>query len=284
MASAREISRRIRGISSTMQITRAMEMVSSVKLRQVRAELEKSRPYYNTVLENIQEVLESTNVNHHPLLKKRKIESSLIIILASDRGLAGAYNANINRFAKEVIDQTQGDIELITVGIKPYDYFKRRGYKIVESFSGISEDIDFGEAQHIGRTALDLYKSGQVDQIKVVYTHFGNLISYKPSVLTLLPYVDKEVESHSSSVLMEFEPSPEVTLDYLIPMYINSAIFGAIIESSVSEQAARQIAMESATENAEELRDELQLKYNRIRQEAITLEITEIVSGAEALK
>ena len=281
--SARDISRRIRGISSTKQITRAMEMVSSVKMRKARAVLEQSRPYYNTVIENIQSIMARTN--GHPLLDPREIKRTLFIILASDRGLAGGYNAQLNRVAIDAVESTDSDVTLITVGSKPYEYFRTRGVDITDNYVGISEDPSFSEAQVIGKQALELYESGEVDLIKVIYTHFENMISYEPVVLDLLPTPQLQaIKTEGPVDIMEFEPSEESVLDSLIPMYINSAIYGALIEASASEQSARQVAMESATENAEELVAELELRYNRIRQEAITMEITEIVSGADALK
>lgn len=267
-----------------MQITRAMEMVSSVKLRRANQLLDQSRPYYYTVLENIREVLSEVDQNSHPLLKEREVKTTLLIVLASDRGLAGGYNSNINRLTNKVIEETQGDVKLLTIGHKPYDYFKNR-VEIVKKYTGIGEDPSFNEAEIIGCEAMDLYRSGEVDSIKLVYSHFRNLITYDTTVYQLFPSEEiKTEETEGPKRLMEFEPSSEVVLDYLIPMYINSAIYGAMIEASVSEQAARQVAMESATDNAEELRDELELRYNRMRQEAITMEITEIVSGANALE
>ncbi len=284
--SMQEINRRIRGVKSTMQITRAMEMVSSVKLRRSREVLESSRPYYNKVLENIQKILayHMKGVDH-PLLREREIKTSLYIVLTSDRGLAGGYNSNINKLAMEDIKKHNRDVRLITVGSKAYEFFRARNMDIEESYFGISEEPDFSDAKEIGELALKLYAEKEVDEIKIVYTSFESIISQKPEILCLLPSEKVyEAPEEEANVLMEFEPSAERVLDYLIPKYLESTIFGALIEASASEQGARQVAMESATDNAEDLIDELQLTYNRARQEAITMEISEIVSGAEALE
>jgi F-type H+-transporting ATPase subunit gamma len=282
--STRDIKRRIRGVSSTKQITKAMELVSSSKLRKARERQEKAKPYYTTVLENIQNVLSTTGNIKHPLLDNREVKTSLYIVLSADRGLAGGYNANIMRMTENIIKERNVNSKLITVGSKARDYFTRRSYDVVKSFTGVSEEPQFADAREIGNIALNLYMDKEIDEINIVYTRFLSTISQEPKVLKLLPSEEVHEESKRGKVLTEFEPSTEDVLDYLIPKYIQSSIYGALIESSTSEQAARRIAMESATDNAEEIIDELQISYNRARQAAITMEISEIVSGAEALK
>lgn len=282
--STRDIKRRIRGVSSTKQITKAMELVSSSKLRKARERQERAKPYYTTVLENIQNVLSTTGNIKHPLLNNREVKTSLYIILSADRGLAGGYNANIMRLTENVIKERNVESKIITVGSKARDYFTRRSYDVVKSFIGISEGPEFSDAREIGNIALKLYENKEIDEINIVYTRFLSTISQEPKVLKLLPSQEVHEESKRGKILTEFEPSTEEVLDYLIPKYIQSSIYGALIESSTSEQAARRIAMESATDNAEEIIDELQISYNRARQAAITMEISEIVSGAEALK
>ncbi len=283
--SMQEISRRIRGVSGTMQITRAMEMVSSVKLRQARKTLSMTKPYYQIVLDNIQRILSTVKGVRHPLLEERDIKTSLYITVASDRGLAGGYNANINRLVEGDLSEDI-KVKIIPIGLKTYEFFRNRDYDIVQEFLGISQDPTFSDAKEIASIALDLYLKGEVDEIKVVYTEFESVISHKPKIVRLLPSSEiyEEPEEIVATSLMEFEPTPEEVLDFLIPKYVESTIYGALIEASTSEQGARQIAMESATENAEEIIEELELTYNRARQEAITMEITEIVSGADALK
>lgn len=282
--STRDIKRRIRGVTSTTKITKAMELVSTAKLRRARTRLEESRPYYTTVLENIQNVLGITGNIKHPLLVDREVKSTLYVVLSSDRGLAGGYNSNVIKLAENHIKNRGLDAKVITVGNKAREYFKRRSYNVVGQFVGISEEPSFSDAREIGEIALSLYKNKEVDEINVVYSHFVSTIAQEPRILKLLPSVEVHEKSEKSMKITEFEPSTEEVLDYLIPKYVQSSIYGALIEASSSEQAARRVAMESATENAEEIIEELEISYNRARQAAITMEISEIVSGAEALK
>ena len=286
--STREIKRRIRGISNTKQITKAMELVSSAKMRKAKIKLAETRPYYTTVLDSIGNVINNSNVNH-PLLEVREVKKSLYIVISADRGLAGGYNANINRLVHDKYRNNTEDICLITIGSKARDFFRSRNYEVVGEFLGISENPDYADAKKIGKMAVDLYLQGEVDEINLVYTEFVSTISYKPSILKLLPAEkigskEDELDKKEKQTVMEFEPSPEEVLDFLIPKYVQSTIYGGLVESSCSEQAARRVAMESATENAGEMIDDLNMSYNRARQAAITMEISEIVSGAEALK
>lgn len=281
--STREIKRRIKGIGSTRQITKAMELVSSTKARKRRIKLEKTRPYYNTVLKSIQDLLGNVNVNH-PLLKQRQVKNSLYIAMNADRGLAGGYNSNINRLIDNKFKDDKDSISLITVGSKSRDFFKGRGYNIIESFVGISEEPEFTHAKKIGQIAMDLYIKGEIDEINVVFTDFISTISYKPTILKLLPSKDIKKEEGKAQAIVDFEPTPEEVLEYLIPKYVESSIYGALIEASTSEQSARRAAMSAATDNANDIIDDLNMIYNRARQSAITIELSEIVAGAEALK
>lgn len=286
--STRDIKRRIRGISNTKQITKAMELVSTAKMRKSRIRLEKSRPYYNTVLNSIRSILANVKVKH-PLLTSREVEKSLYIVVSADRGLAGGYNSNINRLVVSECSQDKDNLSLIAVGLKGREYFKNRGYNIVGEFLGITENPEFSHARQIAELAIDLYLKGEVDEINLVFTKFVTTLSYEPSILKLLPFNnvsknERDNKPNKSTSVVEFEPSPEEALDYLMPKYIESTIFGALIEASSSEQAARRVAMESATDNAEEMIEELNMSYNRARQAAITMELSEIVAGADALK
>lgn len=281
--STREIKRRIKGIGSTRQITKAMELVSSTKARKRRIKLEKTRPYYNTVLKSIKEVLKNVSIKH-PLLQQREVKKALYITLNADRGLAGGYNSNINRLIDNKFKDNKDSISLITVGTKSRDFFKGRGYEVLESFVGISETPSFADAKAIGEMAMKLFIDGEIDEINVVFTKFISTISYEPQILKLLPSENIQKEDENPRAIVDFEPSPEEVLEYLIPKYVESSIYGALIESSTSEQSARQAAMKAATDNANDIIDELNMVYNRARQAAITIELSEIVAGAEALK
>lgn len=286
-SSTREIRRRVRGISSTMQITRAMEMVSSSKLRQAREVMERTRPFYNTVYTNIREALGTTRNMKHPYLEKREVKKSLYILVSADRGLAGGFNSNVIRMLENEIRDRKDEVSLILVGTKGRDYFVKRDYNVLAEFVGETEDPNFSDARKIGDTALEAFRNHEVDEVKIIFTEFMTTLSQKAKMLKLLPssdFVMEDKEIVKSGSLTDFEPSPEEVLDYLIPKYIQSVIYGALIESSCSQQSARMTAMKSATENAEEMIEELELIYNRARQAAITAEITEIVTGADALK
>lgn len=261
-----------------------MELVSSAKLRKAREKMAKSRPYYNTVYTNIKQVLECTGNIKHPYLDVRDVENSLYIVITADRGLAGGFNSNIIRSVEEEIRNKKENTQLVLVGLKGRDYFKRRGYKVAGEFVGMTEDPTFSHAQDIGKIVMDMFRGEEIDEVYIVYTEFITTISQQVKKLKLLPSEEMREGISQKGSIVEFEPSPEEVLDYLIPKYIESVIYGALIESSSSQQGARRTAMESATENAEEMIEELQLSYNRARQAAITAEISEIVSGAEALE
>lgn len=281
--SMKDIKRRIRSISSTKQITKAMELVASAKLRKARQRLEMSRPYYETLVRSIREILSSTTGIKHPLLEKREVKNRAFIVITGDRGLAGGYNGNVIRLAESQIEDKEKAV-ILAVGLKGRDYFKRRGYNVAGEFLNISEEPNFIDAKSIGNLAIELFEDGKVDEVNLVYTRFKSTMSQEPTMLKLLPVENMVEEDKGPRTLIEYEPSPEEVLDYLIPKYIHSAIYGALIESSASEQGARRTAMESATDNAEEMIEDLALKYNRARQASITQEISEIVGGAEALK
>lgn len=281
-----DIKRRIKSVNSTMQITKAMELVSTSKLKRARVRLDKSKPYFETVLESIKDVLANAKGIKHPFLEKREVKNTLYILITSDKGLAGGYNANVNKLLQSDIKDKE-TAKIITVGVKGRDYFRRRGYTILESLTGISETPEASDARHIGEKAIELYRAGEVDEIKIVYTQFKSTISYVPEIITLLPATfeekEKSLDNKGYRALTRFEPSEEAVLDYLIPKYINSTIYGAMIEASASESGSRRLAMENATDNADEMIRSLELVKNRARQAAITQEISEIVSGAEAL-
>jgi F-type H+-transporting ATPase subunit gamma len=246
--------------------------------------MEKSRPYYNTVYDNIREVLGNAGNMKHPYLDVREVKRTLYVVITADRGLAGGFNSNIFRQVEHEISDKKDETDLILVGLKGREYFKRRGYNVLGELINMTEEPSFSHAQKIGKMVMDLYEKEKVDEVRIVYTEFISTISQQIKTLKLLPNDSLKEDISGKGAIIDFEPSPEEVLDYLIPKYIDSVIYGALIESSCSQQGARRTAMESATDNAEEMIDELQLSYNRARQAAITGEISEIVTGAEALK
>lgn len=279
---SKEIKRRIKSVSNIKQITRAMELVSTSKLRKSRKQLELTRPYYNTVESSIREILANTKGVKYDLLERREVKNRLIIVLTSDRGLAGGYNINVIRKAESYIDEKVGT-KFILVGVEAREYFKRRYDGIVEEFSYISEEPSYNNAAKIGSICYDLYRKKEIDEVLLVYTHFSTVLSLVPCMVKLLPAESIEKEGNMENRLIEYEPSAEEVLNRLVKDYISITIFGAMIESAASEQASRRNSMKNATDNANDMLESLSLRFNRARQAQITQEITEIVSGANAL-
>jgi len=284
---SRDIKRKIRSVNSTKQITKAMELVSTAKLKRAKDKVDITKPYFNQVVETVQEIVQSEKSLKHEYLSYRDVKKTLYIVIAADRGLCGGYNINVaKRALAEAPDRAKASF--ITVGKKTRDFFTKMNCEIVKDYLYISEKPTYGDAQDIARRALRLYETEQVDAIKLVYTRLISTISQVPEVLSLLPAAVPTAEekpgADGEAKFTTYEPSAEAVLSYLIPKYIESTIFGAMIESAACEQAARRVAMESASDNADEMIETLTLTYNQARQSAITQEISEIVSGAEALK
>ena len=279
---SRDIKRKIKSVNSTMQITKAMKLVSTAKLRKNRKRLDITKPYFNKVFDTVTGIIASKKNIKHDYLEKREIKHTLYIIITSDRGLCGGYNTNVLKSAINDIENPEKAM-FITIGKKAYEYLKNRKFHINEHYMGISENPEFLEAQIIAKKSLELFEREKVDEIKLIYTRLISTISQEATLIKLLP-IEKREEIKTSEEFVNYEPSPEIVLDYLIPKYIESTIYGALVESAASEQAARRIAMENATDNAQEMIEDLTLTFNQARQSAITQEISEIVSGAEALK
>ena len=300
----RDIKRRIKSVKSTKQITKAMEMVASAKLRKTRKNLEESRPYTRAWKQAILGFLGELQGEIHPLVTPREtIRKTGYIVIAGNRGLCGGYNTNVVKKAWEHM-QEKDESCVIAVGQKTREYFTSREIEIPREYLNLTEMPDLMDAQDIRRFCLEKYLEEEVDEIYLVYTHFNSTISYKPKVLKLMPLDEEALETcfkTDESLMQEqemvrkaaeddawelttYEPSAVEVLNRVIPSYLDSMIYGGLLESAVSEQAARRVAMENATNNAEDMIDKLQLQYNRARQAAITQEIAEIVGGAEALK
>ena len=286
MASMRDIKRRKDSIQSTQQITKAMKLVSTVKLQRARSRAENARPYFDKMYETIQSILAKSERLDHPFLTGSGSERKAVIVVTSNRGLAGGYNNNVTRL---IVDSgwRKEDVDIYGVGRKGVETLARRDYHIVSDDSEVMNAPSFADAAAIGEKVLDAFAAGEIGEIYLAYTKFKNTVVHVPTLIRLLP-VDVEEKQEAgkqtkSETLMNYEPGPEEALDLLIPKYINSTIFGAFIESAASENGARMQAMDAATSNAEEMISTLSLVYNRVRQGAITQELTEIISGAEAL-
>lgn len=286
MASMRDIKRRIKSVNNTKQITNAMYLVASSKLNKAKARLDSTRPFFEETRKVITNIVSGSKDINHPYLNQREVKSTAVIVITGDRGLCGGYNANVNKIATTAIKDKEKD-KVITVGTKSRDFLKRRA-NIVSSFTEISENPSYEDALQIGRMALDMFTKGEVDEVYLACTKFISTLVSEPRLIKLFPLdvdslkddKDGKEEKKSAKAVTIYEPSEEEVLEYVIPKYVNTVIYGALVESAVCELGARMTAMDSATENAEEMIDSLNLVYNRARQSAITQEITEIVAGS----
>lgn len=281
MPNAQDIRRRIKSVKSIEQITKAMKMVAAARLRRAQEKAAASLPYTEKIRAVLTSVANHTSDLSHPLLEVRDVKHIGYLVLSADKGLAGAYSSNVIKEALSHIAANKNS-SMITVGRKARDYFKRRDYVVDEEYTGFSEKPTLDEARRISRSLAEGYKSGKYDEIHLVYTLFHSAITQKPTSVKLLPIEDVTANSEGHEYI--FEPSAEEVLNFLIPQYLETIIYGALLQSAASELGARMTAMGAATDNAEELIAKLILNYNKIRQATITREISEIVGGAEALK
>lgn len=286
MASMRDIKRRKGSIQSTQQITKAMKLVSTVKLQRAKQRAEQSKAYFNCMYETVTSMLAKTGNLNHPYLRKGESGKKAVIVITSNRGLAGGYNSNVVKlitkggFKKE-------ELEIYAIGKKGRDSLNRYGYHIMEENSEIIEEPSYVDAMAICNKLLGAYATGEISEIYLAYTGFKNTVVHVPTLLKLLPVeapaqeqAEKEPESKA---MMNFEPEDDEALDMIIPKYVTSLIYGGLVEAVASENGARMQAMDSATSNAEEMIDHLSLMYNRARQGSITQELTEIIAGANAI-
>ena len=279
----KEIKTRIKSVESTKQITKAMELVSSSKFRKAKERAESARPYFNTLYNTVQDIAKNTSNSKNVFLKERKVNNVCYIVVAGDRGLAGGYNSNI---LKAVIAHNKlGTGKVITVGKKAKESLSKRGYEVIDYIESVEKCV-YEDANRVAQAAMEAYKNGEVDEVNLVYTEFISALSQEPKIVKLLPVTidntnnEKEVKKGKAAV--QYLPSADAVLGYVLPKYVSGSIYGAIAESFASEQAARRTAMESATDNANEMISKLELVYNRARQAAVTQEISEIVGGAAA--
>ena len=281
MATMREIKRRRSSIQSTQQITKAMKLVSTVKLQKARTHAENAKAYFQYMYQTITSVLAQAGHIEHPYVNGPGAKKVGIVVVTSNRGLAGGYNANIVRMIANS-DFEKEQVCLYTVGKKGADGLSRKGYEVAFDYSDMIEEPKFQDAKVISEQLLQDFANGKIGEIYLAYTEFKNTVSQIPKLIKLLP-VEPSTEQTKDITLMNFEPSEEEVIERLIPQYMTSILYGAFVEAVASENGARMQAMDSATNNAEEIINELELKYNRARQGAITLELTEIIAGAEAI-
>lgn len=284
MASMRDIKRRKGSIQSTQQITKAMKLVSTVKLQRAKQNAEKSQTYFHCMYNTVHSILRRTQNLEHKYLKSGESGKKAVILITSNRGLAGGYNSNVIKLITQG-ELAKEDLAIYAIGKKGKDALAKN-YEIKADYSDVIEDPVYAEAMKISKEVLDAFEKGEVSEIYLAYTGFKNTVVHIPTLLKLLPVEvpnEEETAQEDDHVLMNFEPEDEEALNLLIPKYITSLIYGGMIEAIASENGARMQAMDAATSNAEEMIEDLTLLYNRARQSSITQELTEIIAGANAI-
>ena len=284
MASMRDIKRRKGSIQSTQQITKAMKLVSTVKLQRAKQNAEKSQTYFHCMYNTVHSILRRTQNLEHKYLKSGESGKKAVIVITSNRGLAGGYNSNVIKLITQG-ELANEDLAIYAIGKKGKDALAKN-YEIRADYSDVIEDPVYAEAMKISKEVLSAFENGEISEIYLAYTGFKNTVVHIPTLLKLLPVEvseEEEAAQEDDHVMMNFEPEDEEALNLLIPKYITSLIYGGMIDAIASENGARMQAMDAATSNAEEMIEDLTLLYNRARQGSITQELTEIIAGANAI-
>ncbi|MFC5540643.1 MAG: ATP synthase F1 subunit gamma [Bacilli bacterium] len=285
--SLRDIKNRINSTRKTGHITKAMQMVSAAKRSKAEENAKSYVPYMEKVQDVVASIASGASDVTHPMLVARPVKKTGYIIIGSDRGLAGPYNSNVIRELARVVEErhkSNDEFVIFTIGRVPTEYFKKRGYNVIDSVVGLPDQPSFSQIKQIARKAVGMFADGTYDELYMYYNHYVSVISQVVTEKKVLPITDLAPASEGLQATYEFEPSPEAILEVLLPQYAESLIYGALLDAKASEHAARMTAMKTATDNANELVKTLTLEYNRARQASITQEITEIVSGAEAIQ
>jgi F-type H+-transporting ATPase subunit gamma len=284
MPSTREIRRRIRGVKNIKQVTRAMNMIAAARLRRAQGKAESARPYADRISEILQDVQAGGNGAQHPFLQQREARRVALVLITSDRGLCGGFNAAMIREAGCFVRSQSAPVSLITVGKKGRDYFRGHGISSDCYFPQPSRDVRLEELGQISKHIIGQYTAGKHDRVYLGYSRFVSAMKSVPTIAQLLPLERASAEAKRERASYQFEPVADALLNTLLPQYVEVLIYRALVESLAAEQAARMIAMKSATDSAEEMISALTREYNRVRQNSITSQILEVVSGAEALE
>jgi F-type H+-transporting ATPase subunit gamma len=286
MPSLKTIRKRIVSVKNTQKITRAMKLVAAARLRRAQENIVAARPYARSLEDVIAEVARRAGAAH-PLLEERAAKRVELLVITSDRGLAGAYNTNVNRATERFIYEHKADIPdvgVAIVGRKGRDYLRRRKVNVVAELPGVTTPTALDRARELTQGVIDRYTEGKLDAVYLIYNEFKSAITQKVQVERLLPVRPKQLPAGATPTDYIYEPSRDDVLGHLLPLYVEIEIYRALLESIASEFGARMSAMDSATSNAKEMIGKLTLQYNRARQAAITKELLEIIGGAEALK
>lgn len=287
MPSLKDIKKRIGSVKNTQQITKAMKMVSAAKLRRAQEAVVAARPYAEKMQDVLANLALKEDPESHPLLQKRGKERALVILMTADRGLCGAFNSSVSKAAERFVkDNPDGfeQLDVMVIGRKGNEYLKRRGVNIVKVHENIMGKVTYATASLIGQEVAEMFSSEKYDAVYVIYNAFRSAISQVPTIDQLLPIVPREVEEGIHVADYLYEPSSSAVLEQILPKNVEVQIFRGLLESVASEQGARMSSMDSASKNAGEMIRKLTLQYNRARQAAITKELMEIISGAEAIK
>ena len=284
MATLRDIQKRIRAVTNTRQITKAMEMVAAAKLRRAQIIVEQSRPYTEKMRLILEQISSAATAFTHPFFEKREVKNRVLVLFSSDRGLCGSYNSNVIRRATRILKTSAAQsIKLVLVGKKAEDFFSRRDWEIIKVYKGMKGNMDYDVARDLTGYLIELFERGETDQIELLCTRFLGTASFRLGISTFLPIEPPQTEETTGRDYI-FEPDPQHIFDSLMPAYALTIIQMALADALASEHGTRMIAMNLASKNAEEMIDALTLTYNKARQASITKELLEIVSGAEALK
>ncbi|HPS65589.1 MAG TPA: ATP synthase F1 subunit gamma [Ignavibacteria bacterium] len=287
MATLKEIRNRVSAVKSIQKVTGSMKMVAAAKLRKAQEMMLSARPFSRKLEELSNHIFSLIENSDDVLLQKREIKSQLVVIITSDRGLAGVFNTNLIKLAEKLINESELDTQLVVIGKKAADFFTKHGYNIFDKYIGIFSRLTFDLSKEIVQKIVKGYIDGRYDSVKIVYNEFVSIIKQNPTIIDFLPFTQKAGENsnnNSNGVDFIYEPGLKEILSYLIPRQLNIQFWKALLESNAAEQGARMTAMETATSNATDLIKSLHLEYNRARQSAITTELLEIVGGAEALQ
>lgn len=289
MASMRDIKRRKGSIQSTQQITKAMKLVSTVKLQRSKQHAMDARGYFSYMYRTVQSMLAKAGTIQHPYITPQESTKKAVVMITGNRGLAGGYNSNVIKLITRG-DLKKEDLVIYTLGSKGREAMARYGYELAEDYSQMIDEPEYVDAMRLSANLLNAFKRGEIGEIYLAYTHFKNTVVHEPVLMKLLPVnVDAEPDNRAAAddeadeIPMNFEPKEQEALELIIPKYVTSLIYGGMVESVASENGARMQAMDSATSNAEELVSKLTLQYNRARQGSITQELTEIIAGANAI-
>ena len=275
--SMKDIKNRIKSVESTMQITKAMELVATSKLRHAKAEIEKSRPYFELLSDTVAEIKNGLRGEQSVFKGRKNPRKHCFVVIAGDRGLAGGFNQNLFKSVLSAVPDT-GEVIIMPIGKKVSEFFTRRNINVLKNDFEVAATVEIGDCLDMGKTIFEGFEKGEFDSVSVFYTRFKSMLSQMPECEKILPLSDDEAMDKRQLTI--YEPSLEGVLSHVVPLYISGMIYGAVSESRASEYAARRTAMNNANKNAEEMIGDLTLRYNRARQAAITQEITEIVAGA----